>query len=256
MVASRDALFAWIDETLEVSRYKDYSPIGLQVEGAPAITKVALGVSASMELIEEAAAWGAEAILVHHGWFWRGEPQVFKGWRKERLKALLVHDISLGSYHLPLDGHPTLGNNALLCDLLGVPAGETARTPFAGRPPIGIVGRFEAPRPVEELLAIIRAELRPNPLVFQSGPAEVQTIGVVSGGGAGYYEEAREQHGVEFFLTGEPREPTMAEARETKTHFVAAGHYDTETVGIKALGEAVEANFEVEARFFSIPNPV
>ncbi|MEO1268193.1 MAG: Nif3-like dinuclear metal center hexameric protein, partial [Myxococcota bacterium] len=233
MNIERDTLFAWIDETLETNLYKDYSPIGLQVEGAPTITKIALGVSAHLELIEKAAAWGAEALLVHHGFFWRGEPQVFRGWRKRRLKALLMHDISLGSYHLPLDGHPTLGNNAVLCDMLGVP--RDARTPFAGRPPIGIVGRYPEPRPVSALLEIVRSQIRPDPLVFQHGPAEVDTIAVVTGGGAGYYEEARDQHGAQLFLTGEPREPTMAEARETETHFVAAGHYDTETVGIKAL---------------------
>jgi dinuclear metal center YbgI/SA1388 family protein len=252
---NRDELFAWIDAYLEVRRFGDYSPIGLQVEGAAAVQRVALGVSAHLEIIEAAAAWGAQVLLVHHGFFWPGEPLTLRGWRKARIKALLVHDLSLGSYHLPLDAHPVVGNNARLCDLLGVPA--QGRAPFARSKgaDIGLIGRFDAPVPASALFGRLKAGLGGAGLVFDAGPAEVSVIGVVSGGGASYYEEARAL-GAQLFVTGEPREPAMAEARETGTHFVAAGHYNTETLGIKALGAQIEAALGLETRFFDFPNPV
>lgn len=251
----RDELFAWIDTYLEVERYGDYSPIGLQVEGAEEITRVALGVSAHLELIEAAAAWGAQALLVHHGFFWPGESPVLKGWRKKRIKALLDHDLSLAGYHLPLDGHPEVGNNAQLCDLLGLP--REGRQPFARAKGamIGMMGRFDAPQPAAAMFEKLKGSFGPRTIIFDAGPADITTVAVVTGSGAGYFEEARDL-GVELFLTGEAREPTMAEARETQTHFVAAGHYNTETVGIKALGERLRAELGLETRFFDVPNPV
>jgi dinuclear metal center YbgI/SA1388 family protein len=251
----RDALFRWIDQYLEVGRYGDYSPIGLQVEGAPEVTKVALGVSAHLQLIEEAAAWGAQAILVHHGFFWPGEPQVITGWRKRRIKALMVHDLSLGSYHLPLDGHAEVGNNAQICDVLGLP--KDTRVPFAKAKgaDIGLLARYEAPLPLAQVLERVEAAFGTLGTAFLHGPSEVQSVGVVSGGGAGYFEEAAAR-GVHLFLTGEPREPTMAEAQEMGLHFLAAGHYRTETLGIQALGARLAQEHGLEVRFFDIPNPV
>ncbi len=251
----RDELFDWIDATLEVGRFGDYSPIGMQVEGAEEVTKVALGVSAHLALIEEAAAWGAEALLVHHGFFWPGETPVLKGWRKARIKALLAHDISLGGYHLPLDGHATLGNNARIADVLGLP--REGRQPFAKAKgaDIGLIGRFAAPQPAEAIFRAIEGQFGPQCVYFKGGPALIEAVAIVSGSAASYFEEARDL-GAQLFLTGEAREPTMAEAMETGAHFVAAGHYRTERLGIMALGDAIGACFGVEVRFFEHPNPV
>lgn len=251
----RDALFAWINALLETDRYGDYSPIGMQVEGAEEVTRVALGVSAHLAIIEDAAAWGAQTLLVHHGFFWPGEPLTLIGWRKGRIKALLVHDLSLGSYHLPLDGHPEVGNNARIADELGLPVHGRATFARAKGADIGVIARFDAPTPAAEVIARIKDRFNPDAIVFDHGPALITTVGIVSGGGAGYYEEARAL-GAELFITGEAREPTMAEARETGTHFVAAGHYHTERLGIQALGARIEAELGLEVRFFEHTNPV
>lgn len=251
----RDELFRWIDEYLEVDRYGDYSPIGLQVEGGEEVTKVALGVSAHLALIKDAAEWGAEALLVHHGFFWPGESQVLKGWRKARIKALLNHDISLAGYHLPLDGHAEVGNNARIADVLGVP--KDHREPFAKAKGamIGLIGRYPEGKPARAIFEEIQNHFGTRSVIFDAGPEVVDTVAIVSGSAAGYFEEARGL-GAQLFLTGEAREPTMAEAAETGAHFVAAGHYNTERLGIIALGERIKEAFGLEVRFFEHPNPV
>ncbi len=252
----RDDLFKWIDGFLEVERFRDYSPIGLQVEGNPEVTKVALGVSAHLGLINDAAGWGAQALLVHHGFFWPGESQVLRGWRKNRIKALLDADISLGGYHLPLDAHLSVGNNACLADLMGIPTDNRRLFAKAKGAEIGILGHYDAPRPAREVTQLLTKSFGPRTIAFTEGcPEMIRTVGIVSGGGAPYFEEARAA-GAELFLTGEAREPTMAEARETGVHFVAAGHYNTERLGIMALGERIKEEFGVEVKFFEHPNPV
>ncbi len=256
MTATRDEVLGWVDELLAVKTSGDYSPIGLLVEGRAEGRRVALAVSAHLEVIERAASWGADALLVHHGFFWKGEPQLLAGWRKARIKALLEADMTLASYHLPLDGHPEVGNNACLADLLGGFPAE-GRRPFAkaGGQPIGLLATGEA-RPLTSILAALERGLGATGIVFPYGPEAVHTVAIVSGGGASYYEEARAL-GAQLFLTGEAREPNMAEARETGTHFIAAGHYNTETLGIQALGARLGARFPgVEVRFFAAPNPV
>lgn len=251
----RDALFAWLDAYLETDRFGDYSPIGLQVEGGDQVRKVALGVSAHLGIIEEAAAWGADALLVHHGFFWPGEPLVLKGFRKRRIQALFEADMSLGSYHLPLDAHPVVGNNAQLANLLELPADRRAPFAQAKGAAIGLIGSYATPRPVEEIVETLRESLHAEPLTFLRGPARVTKVAIVSGGGAGYFEEAVAA-GAELLLTGEPREPTMAEAAEMRAHFVAAGHYHTETVGVRALGEEIASVHGLTCRFFDWTNPV
>jgi dinuclear metal center YbgI/SA1388 family protein len=251
----RDALFEWIDTYLEIDRFGDYSPIGLQVEGCDEITKVALGVSAHLALIEQAAEWGAHAILVHHGFFWPGESQVLVGWRKKRIKALLMHDISLAGYHLPLDGHAVVGNNARIADELGIPADYRETFARAKGADIGLIGRFGAPKAASDVIDQLKKTFGAGSIVFEGGPEQIDTVGIVSGGGAGYYEEARKR-GAQLFVTGEAREPTMAEAMETGTHFVAAGHYNTERLGIIALGDQIKATHGLDVRFFENANPV
>jgi dinuclear metal center YbgI/SA1388 family protein len=251
----RDDLFEWLDAYLEVARFRDYSPIGLQVEGAEDVHKVALGVSAHRGIIDEAAAWGADVLLVHHGFFWPGEPLVLKGFRKLRIQALFDADMSLGSYHLPLDAHPVVGNNAQLADILGVPKDRREPWGQSKGAAIGVMGEFEAARPVTELIETLSAALGRDALTFLDGPDLVRRLAIVSGGGAGFFEEAVAA-GAELLLTGEPREPTMAEAAEMGAHFVAAGHYHTETVGIRALGEEIASTHGLACRFFDWTNPV
>lgn len=255
MNIARDELFAWIDQTLEVSKFHDYSPIGLQVEGRDRVAKVALGVSAHMALIEAAATWGADVLLVHHGFFWNGEPRTLVGHRKARIAALFSAEMSLGGYHLPLDGHPTLGNNAQLADLLGLDVPGRYAFGKSGEVPIGLVVRLPEAITREAMHARIVAKLGEQALFFEYGPKSIDTVAVVSGGAASYFSDAR-QHGAQLYLTGEASEQTMAEAMETETTFVAAGHYNTERLGIMALGNAIEAHFALETRFFEFPNPV
>jgi dinuclear metal center YbgI/SA1388 family protein len=254
-VVDRDELLAWIDDYLEVERFQDYSPIGLQVEGRDQISRVALGVSAHLGIIEEAAEWGADALLVHHGFFWSGEPVVLRGWRKRRIRALFDAEMTLASYHLPLDAHPEVGNNAQLADVLGLPTENRQLFGLAKGVPIGLIGDLGEPRAVTALLDKLREHLGGEPLTFLEGPDMVSKIAIVTGGGAGFFEQAVAR-GAQLLLTGEAREPTMAEASEMGAHFVAAGHYRTETVGIRALGEKISSQWGLECRFFEWTNPV
>lgn len=249
----RDTLFAELDRYLEVERFKDYCPNGIQVEGRAEVRRVALGVSISQALIEASIAWGADAIVVHHGMFWRGDPAVVRGFRRARLKRLLEADLTLAGYHLPLDAHPQVGNNAELARGLGLedvaPFGES------GGRLIGVRGRLPSPQPVAAVIEQIAALCGGAPLAFTCGPEHVSTLGIVSGGAGKMVEEAIVA-GLDLYLTGEPEEPAMAIAAECGIHFVAAGHYRTETFGVIALGRELEARYGLETRFFDLPNPV
>jgi dinuclear metal center YbgI/SA1388 family protein len=255
-VAPRDEIIAWCDELLDAPAFEDYGPNGLQVAGAREVSVVVTGVSAHLELFTRAAALRAQMVLCHHGLIWRKQPERIDEHRRDRLKALFDADMSLAAYHLPLDAHGEIGNNALICAELGLERGE----PFgaaAGRP-IGWIGRSPGGVPAGELLgrcAQVFAAGGREPLVLGRGPETVRSVAVVSGGGAGMLADAVAA-GVDAFVTGEPSEPAMAEAREAGVHFIAAGHYATETFGIRALGERVAAQFGVEHRFVEVPNPV
>ena len=222
--------------------------------GAPEVTKVASGVSAHLELLESASASGAQLLLAHHGLFWDFLPRALSEPMAARLRAALGAGLSVAAYHLPLDAHPQIGNNALLCDQLGF---ELDPEPFAavrGRP-IGSIGRRDEPIAAAELFARVASLLDREPLVFDTGPAEIASIGIVTGAGASTIHEAVAR-GLDALLTGEPAEHVMADAREGGLHFIAAGHYATETRGIRRLGELVAERFEVEHEFIDVPNPV
>jgi dinuclear metal center YbgI/SA1388 family protein len=246
-MADRDEIAAFLDAHLEIGAYPDHLPVGLQVPGAPEVTRVATGVSASLELFEAAAGAGAQMLIVHHGLFWDREPRRIGPRQKARLKSLFDHDLSLVAYPLALDAHPEHGNNAILCELLGL--GE--RTRFS----VGFLATADPPIGPDTLLRRIREHVNPEPLAFMDGPQEIRSVAVVSGGAAGMLEDAIDA-GADAFITGEPSEPVMARAREAGVHFVAAGHYATETFGVRALGELVAARFGVEHRFIDIPNPI
>jgi dinuclear metal center YbgI/SA1388 family protein len=238
-----------LDELLSPADYADLGPNGLQVPGAEDVVRVVTGVTASRELIERAVAEEAQLVLVHHGLFWDFHPTGLTPVLAERLRPLFKHDIALAGYHLPLDGHPELGNNALLAERLGCERHEA----FAE---IGRVGAFpDDGIAAADLFERVREVTARVPTVFDGGPDTVRRIGIVSGGGAGQLEAAIEL-GLDAFLTGEPREHVMSLAREAGIHFIAAGHYATETFGVRALGDWLAARFDVEHVWVDLPNPV
>jgi dinuclear metal center YbgI/SA1388 family protein len=248
-MARRDEIVAWADEYLEVAAYPDYGPMGLQVIGAPEVRKLVCGVSASRELFERAAEAGAQMVLVHHGLLWDKEPRRVGPVMKERLRALFDADLSLVAYHLALDAHPEVGNNALLCDELGI--GRDGR--FADG--YGFGGRLPDPVPVSDLAERVQERLGRMPLVFAYGPELVERVAVCSGGAARYVTEAAAE-GYDAFLTGEPKENVMADAREAGVHFIAAGHYATETFGVRRLGDLLAERFGIVHSWVDLPNPV
>lgn len=255
LVAALDAIIADLDGLLEPQRFHDYGPNGLQVPGAPEVSRVVTGVSAQRELVDRAVALRAELVLVHHGLFWEFHPTGLTPALAERLRPLFKRDVSLAAYHIPLDAHPVIGNNALLAGALGCDGHEAFGEHRGER--IGRRGVFAGDGvPAAELFARVgRAAGGREPLVFDAGPERVRTIAIVSGSGADLLPEAIAL-GLDAFLTGEPREHVMADAREAGIHFIAAGHYATETLGVRALGERLATRFGVEHVFVDIPNPV
>jgi dinuclear metal center YbgI/SA1388 family protein len=252
-MARRDEIVAFLDELLEIGSYADYGPNGLQVPGAEEVSTVVTGVSAQLELFERAAQAGAQLVLSHHGLFWDFHPRSIGPAMKKKLKLLFDADMSLAAYHLPLDAHPEVGNNALICSALGLERAEPLAE-HKGRP-IGFVGRSADGIPFDELRERCASVFGQEPFVWDAGPETVHSVGVVSGGAPGSFHEAIAR-GVDAFLTGETAEHVMADARENRVHFIAGGHYATETFGIRRLGELVAGRFGVEHRFVDVPNPI
>ncbi len=253
MPAARDEIVSFCDELLDAPSFADYCPNGLQVPGRAGVEIIASGVSANLELLRAAADAGADLVLVHHGVFWDAGSRALGPALAERLRLLLRAEISLAAYHLPLDAHPEIGNNALICEGLALEKGE--RFGAARGVPIGFAGRSAEPLGIAELGERIASLTSREPLVFAAGPEAISTVGVVSGGGASMLEEAAAL-GLDALLTGEPNEPAEASARENGIHFIAAGHHATETFGVRALGERIAERFGVEHRFIEIPNPI
>ncbi len=243
-----------LDHLLQPERFEDYCPNGLQVPGREEVTTVATGVSAHLELFERAREEGAELVVAHHGIFWGSGPGPIDTALARRLKALFAADMSLLTYHLPLDAHPEVGNNALIARGLG--AQELAPfAPYRGQP-IGCLAQFPGEGlPAPELLARVRELTAREPLAFECGPPTVRRLGIVSGAGADHLADAVAA-GADAFLTGEPTERVMAQAREAGVHFIAAGHYATETLGVRRLGERLAERFGVRHVFLDVPNPV
>src|SRR3954452_18778879 len=253
-MAHIDELIAHLDELLDPGAFRDYGPNGLQVPGRTEVARVVTGVSAHRELIDRALALRADLVLVHHGLFWDFHPTGLSRTLAERLRPLMRNDVNLAAYHLPLDAHPELGNNALLALGLGCEVHE----PFGEHrgAPVGRAGRFPGDGvPIAELARRVAEVCGQGPLVFDAGPERVRSIGIVSGAGAGSLPEAVAR-GLDAMLTGEPREHVMADAREAGVHFIAAGHHATETFGVRALGERLARDFALEHIFVDVPNPV
>ena len=222
--------------------------MGLQVVGAANVDKIACGVSASRDLFERAAELGAQLVLVHHGLFWDRDSRVIDATLKGRLRALFDADLTLAAYHLALDAHPDIGNNVLLAREVGVDPVER----FAE---IGFAGPLDRPQPMDEFATRVRERLDRPPLVFSYGPETIERVAICSGGAARLLADAV-AGGYDCFLTGEAAEPTKHAAKEAGVHFVAAGHYATETLGVRALAERIAQEFSVEWEFVELPNPV
>jgi dinuclear metal center YbgI/SA1388 family protein len=252
-VAPLQEMLAFLDELLEPSGFDDYGPNGLQVPGEEEVRLVATGVSAHRELFERAEQEGAQLVVCHHGIFWGSGPMVVTPALKGRLEVLFRAGMSLAAYHLPLDAHGEVGNNAMICDALGLERAE----PFGHHrgQAIGFVGRSEQGLPFEDLRERCRRAFGQEPFAWAFGPEVVRSVGVVSGGAASSLAEAVELR-LDAFLTGEPAEQAMADAREGGLHFLAGGHYATETFGVRRLGELLAERYGVEHRFLAVPNPV
>ncbi len=248
----RDELIAYCDSLLNVSAFADYAPNGLQVEGRGAVCRIVSGVTASQALIEAAIEQGADTVLVHHGYFWKNEDARVIGMKRKRLAALLRHDINLIAYHLPLDGHPELGNNAQWAKALGL---ADVRG-FLGKPGAEIGVRGVLPKAVSggELKRMLELILGRPVLHVPGNERPVRSLGLCSGGAQGYIGEAAEA-GLDAYLTGEVSEHTVHVAREMGIHFHACGHHATERFGVRALGEHLAERFGIEHRFIDIDNP-
>ena len=249
----RHEFITLIDDLLLPNTLSDYCPNGLQVEGSVEINKVITGVTASQALIDEAIKRGADCILVHHGYFWKGESQTITGLKKRRIKSLLMHDINLLAYHLPIDVHPELGNNAQLGRLLQV----TNIQCHPSLTPSGIVmwGELAAAVDAISFKKLIASVLQREPLhVSASSNKSIKKVAWCTGGGQGYIDACVEL-GVDAFISGEISEQTTHSARELDIHYFAAGHHATERYGVKAIGEYLSRISGVDVEFVDIPNP-
>ena len=246
-MARRDEIVAHADALLEIDRFPEFAPQGLQVVGADEVTRIACGVSSSLELFERAVAIGAELVLVHHGLFWRNEPLVVDARLRGRLEALFGGNASLVAYHLALDAHPTLGNNAQLAARVGA----TPDGPFDG----GGLGCGLPPVAVDELAGRVEEAVGRAPLVLRGGDGDVRRL-AVSTGAAGYSLIKAAHEGYDALLTGEPEEPNLATARELGLHLIAAGHHATERLGVQALAAELATRFGLAWEYVEVENPV
>jgi dinuclear metal center YbgI/SA1388 family protein len=245
----RDELVLWLDETLRIRDYDDRSLNGLQVEGRDEVQKVALAVDANLVTFEQAAEMGADLLLTHHGLFW-GEPLAIRGAHRRRVEFLLRREMSLYTAHIPLDAHRTYGNAYGLARLLGLD--ELADFAEVRGKPIGVRGQFPTPLTLRELADLIERELGESVLVHAGGPMQVGTLGIVTGDASSLIPHAAAA-GLDAFLTGEPRHAAFAEPFEQGISALFAGHYVTETVGVKLLGRALEERFGLTTEFIHHP---
>jgi dinuclear metal center YbgI/SA1388 family protein len=254
MSAASSEVLAELERLLEPARFEDYCVNGLQVPGGAEVSTIATGVSAHAELFELAAAEGADLLLVHHGLFWGPGVRAIDAQLARRLRILFDAGIALAAYHLPLDAHPELGNNALLAKALG--AHRLTSFALHRGQPIGFVAELpDAGIQAAELFSRTAEITARDPLVFEEGPAVVERVAIVSGAGADYLEDAAHA-GAQALLTGEVSERSMATARELGIHLIAAGHYATEVFGIRRLGEHLAERFDVRQVFIDVPNPI
>lgn len=253
MACDLHELVGYCDELLQSARFRDYCPNGLQVEGAKRVARVAAAVTANQSVLDAAVKWDAHALMVHHGYFWRGEAAEIVGMKKRRLATLLGAEMSLLAYHLPLDAHGTLGNNAQLGQRLGFPAGEPLDPQDSTS--VGSVATLPEPRRLAELCAEIRELTHRDPLLIGSEQDSVRRVAWCTGAAQGYVERAAAR-GAELYISGEISEQTVHSARELGIAYIAAGHHATERYGVQALAAHVAEAFDLEWTFIDSDNPV
>jgi len=249
----RTKLVNQLTELLKPFSISDYCPNGLQVEGAEEVKKIVTGVTASQALIDAAIEAGADTILVHHGFFWKGEDQTITGMKQRRIKALLENDINLLAYHLPLDVHPEFGNNAQLAELLDITY-ERPLEPW-NKNCVAVKGKLKTPMSLEAFAQLVENKLDRKPLINEAGDHLIKTIAWCTGGGQSFIDTAASQ-GIDAYLTGEASEQTIHSSNEQNIHFIAAGHHATERYGAKALGEYLAKTYDLDVEFIDINNPV
>lgn len=246
----REELVSYLDGLLEPARFRDYCPNGLQVEGRDIVQRIVAGVTASQALLDAAVAQQADAVLVHHGYFWKGDDGRVTGIRRQRMGTLISHDMNLIAYHLPLDAHPVLGNNAQLAERLGWrPEGRF------GDQDIAWLGRLDESLSLTALVTRVTDVLGRVPLVIGDGARLIRRIGWCSGGAQGYFEQAIAL-GVDAYVSGEISEQTVHLARESGVAYIAAGHHATERYGVQALAAHLADKFGLDCRFVDVDNPV
>jgi dinuclear metal center YbgI/SA1388 family protein len=253
VAVSLNTLVNQLEQWLEPDKVNDYCPNGLQVEGKERVKRIVSGVTASQALLDAAVLAKADAILVHHGYFWKGEDARVRGMKKRRLKTLLEHDISLLAYHLPLDIHPQLGNNAQLAQRLGLLV--EGGLEVDARNPIGQYGRLKQPMSPAALAELIEQQLGRRPQHIEGNSAMIETLGWCTGAAQGYIDHAIAR-GLDAFISGEISEPTVYAAREGGVHYFAAGHHASERYGVQALGERLADELDIEHCYIELDSPV
>ncbi|MDU8602160.1 putative GTP cyclohydrolase 1 type 2 [Pseudomonas syringae pv. aptata] len=252
MAVALSTLVEEADRYLNSARIQDYCPNGLQVEGRPQVMRIVSGVTASQALLDAAVDAQADLVLVHHGYFWKGENPCVVGMKQRRLKTLLKHDISLLAYHLPLDVHPEVGNNVQLARQLDI----TVEGPLDPENPrvVGLIGSLSDPMTARDFARRVQDALGREPLLIE-GSQMIRRVGWCTGGGQNYIDQAVLE-GVDLFLSGEASEQTFHSARENDISFIAAGHHATERYGVQALGDYLARRFALEHIFIDCPNPI
>lgn len=246
-------LSSYLDQLLGCANFDDYAPNGLQIEGIRDIRLICTAVTASLEAIDEAVALGANALLVHHGYFWRGEPAVLTGMKRQRIARLIQHNLNLYAYHLPLDCHPELGNNACIAHILGI---KQPKMHTVGRiPNLFWTGSFHKEKSPDVFFSELSQHFGREPIYVAGNNRPIQHLAWCSGGAQDYIEQAHAL-GADAYISGEISERTYYQAKELGIHYFACGHHATERYGIQALGSHLASKYELEHHFIDSPNPV
>lgn len=247
-------ILLWCNESLKSNEFKDYAPNGLQIEGKSEVKRILCAVTASQDAIEAAIDYQADMLLVHHGYFWKGEAYPITGMRGKRIKALIQNNISLVAYHLPLDSHPTLGNNAAIADLLELDSIQ-ALDP-SERHPIGNIGYLKSAMSPTDFKAMLSNRLGFESIHLPADKAQIQKVGFCTGGAQDYISKAAEQN-CDAYISGEVSERTFYEAKELGVHYYACGHHATERYGVQRLAQAITEQFsDIEYSYFELNNPI
>ena len=246
-------IIQWCDQTLKSSEFKDYAPNGLQIEGKTEVRKILAAVTASQDAIDAAIRENADLLLVHHGYFWKGEAYPITGMRGKRIKSLIQNDISLVGYHLPLDSHPTLGNNAAIADILELEKIEPLDP--SERHPIGNIGYLKNAISPEGFKNLVTEKLGFNAIHLPAEKSLIQKVGFCTGGAQDFIAQAAKMN-CDAYISGEVSERTFYEAKELNVHYYACGHHATERYGVQRLAKAISEQFNIEYSYFELNNPI